>query len=104
MTWELREVGDIECTLDGSGIYVVIHRVVEKLVHKGIAGEIIRIRADVMTDGGEPLVSFIGRADNVRKAVVRWLNEQCYFPSLEHASYIGWELHRAETDPNFVQD
>ena len=117
MQWELREVGDTDCTMDDSGVYVVIHRVVRPESHKEYSGERVLVRADLQqshmaqtpaTD--EPIMSFIGTANNVQKHLIRFLQEHyggCDYGqsiSLEHASYIGYELHRAESDPQFVQD
>ena len=100
--WILIEATDVECTMDDSGVYTVIHRVIEwdGRVH---------VRADLMTDADEPLVSFIGTANNVRKRLIDWLRESCNLPprypiSLEHASYIGYEVQRAELMPDYVQD
>lgn len=123
MLFELREVSDVDCTMDDSGVYVVIHRIVEHLVHKGIAGEVVRIRADLMATGPNlkdatepfdpnpttdmPIMSFIGTANNVRKHLIRFLSAYGDMPqdiSNEHASYIGYELHRAEVTPNYMQD
>jgi len=98
MTWELREVKDTECTMDDSGVYTVIHRTADG-----------RVRADLMAvKGSEPIVSFIGTANAVRKALIRYLSNNRIgthpYISQEHASYIGYELLRAEMDPNYVQD
>ena len=108
MSWELREVSDVECTLDDSGVYVTIHRIVRSETHKEYYGTHILVRADLMTVDNEPIVSFIGTANAVRKHLIRFLmnDETGHYPciSQEHASYIGYELLRAETDPNYVQD
>lgn len=107
--WELKAVEDIDCTMDDSGVYVIISRVVKKMVHKGIAGEVVQVRADLMTSDGEPIISFIGKANNVRKHLIKYLVNYDYhrpgtWISSEHASYIGYELHRAESESNYVQD
>ena len=100
MQWELHQVSDMECTMDDSGVYVTIHRSVITNT----------VRADLWqtVDGGSdtPLVSFQGKANAVRKHLVRWMDESPdILPfSYEHASYIGYELHRAETTENYVQD
>lgn len=111
MQWELRQAGDIDCTLDASGVYVAIHRVVRTEVHKEHSGQVVRVRADLMTSAGEPIVSFIGTANNVRKHLLTFLALFCWeicteghMISHEHASYIGYELLRAETDEHYVQD
>ena len=130
MIWELREVSDVEYTLDDSGVYVVVHRVERKETHKEYAGVRVLVRADLMQEGlnmkdaadpifnpnpttDEPIISFIGTANAVRKHLIRFLvdhereGEQFTvgWPiSHEHCSYIGYELLRAETDPNYMQD
>jgi len=107
MEWKLIELqaqDEPECTLDDSGVYVVVNRVVERETHKEYAGERVRVRADIMTASDEPLISFLGSASHVRKVIAAWLTTQGFSLSLEHASYIGSELMRAELDPRFVQD
>lgn len=116
MTWKLHEVSDIDATIDDSGLYVVINRVVTRGVHKEYAGEIVTVRADLMqTDpSGGPthgLVSFVGKANAVRKHLIRFivdnflLSQQSTMAfSSEHASYIGYELLRAENTEGYVQD
>ncbi len=94
--------------MDDSGVYVVINRVVDTVTHKQYAGERVRVRADLMTAKDEPIVSFIGTANAVRKHLIHFLAEYLNLRwtafSREHASYIGCELLRAETDPQYVQD
>ena len=110
MTWELREVEDIECTLDDSGVYTVIHRIKTRYGnYRQTPIAPVHVRLDLITASVEPLMSWQGTANNVRKAVIAFLDERndeyyCCDISAEHASYIGYELHRAETDPNYVQD
>ncbi len=107
MIWELKEVDDVECTMDDSGVHVVIHRIVRTEKHKQYAGERVSVRADLNTDAGEPIVSFQGSANAVRKHLLAFIVEYCndLDPiSLEHASYIGFELLRAEVTPDYVQD
>ena len=110
MTWELVEATDVDCTMDDSGIYTVIHRVVNKTSHKERVGEHVLVRVDIMSaDKNDPLISFIGKADNVRKHVIRWIDDRHVIHeipriSFEHASHIGSEIKRAELDPMFVQD
>lgn len=118
MQWELREVNDIDCTMDDSGVYVVIHRVVKTETHKEYSGEKVLVRADLMADStsrsdlptDKPIMSWIGTANAVRKHLIAFLHvfrgphHTNHYPSLEHASYIGYELHRAETDPHYIQD
>lgn len=108
--WKLVHTTPIECTMDDSGVYTVINRIEESDTHKGYIGKRLSVRCDIMsTKDDEPLISFQGSANDVRKHVIRWIKTYSGLPSLaklswEHASYIGWELHRAETDPNYVQD
>jgi hypothetical protein len=59
----------------------------------------------------EPIQSFIGGSDNVRKAVMRWFDNHAAILkkglgiSLEHAAYIGAELERCDTERiDFVQN
>ncbi len=119
-TWELRTItDDIECTLDDCGIYCVINRVVPKVFtgqhDKGYVGQAVSVRVDIMgmnwdsvVGSDKPVMSFVGKADNVRKAVIRFLtsrqNGRTVNISNEHASYIGSEIARAELDEHFVQN
>ena len=122
MAWKLIKAEPMEATMDDSGVYVVINRIVTDEVHETYKGkrtyveQIVRVRADLMGTGTNadlvgdvPIVSFIGKANDVRKHLIRFIKTYSGLPSLaklswEHASYIGYELHRAETDPNYVQD
>lgn len=99
--WQLIRVDDIAWVQDRSGIYVVINWDVQTE----------SARLDVMTEAdAEPLQSFIGSADNVRKAVMRWfagrISQKAGLGiSLEHAAYIGAELERCDTERiDYVQD
>ena len=92
MTWELRDVQgmDIEATMDGSDMHTIINRTVNG-----------RVRIDVMrTSDNDPLLSYVGEADTVRKHVIGWLYNSGDISS-EHASWIGYELARAAFDPAF---
>ena len=120
---------DTETVMDDSGVYVVIRRVETVETHKGYSGIRVTVRADLMTnvecptmDGPpyfgkprlrhDPIMSFSGSANAVRKALIRFINEEHYITyvndemplGLEHASYIGYELLRAELTPNYQQD
>ena len=104
--WKLIEAMPVEATMDNSGIYVIINRLGR---HRPCPDLVSNVRADLMTNGGLTVVSFIGQAENVRKRLIAYLTEnQCTGGigpvSLEHASYIGKELYRASVDPMFVQD
>ena len=114
MTWELIQVTtEPEFQPDDSGVYTVIHR---QMVDTGKQGLQICVRVDLMSvEGDEPLISFSGPAEAVRKVLMRYLDGQnadgrdkpgCYgyLLSPEHTSYIGREIQRAATDPNYVQD
>lgn len=112
-TWKLRTItDDIECTLDNSGIYCTINRIVDNQHSKGYIGQAVSVRVDIMgiddaADRDEPVMSFVGKADNVRKAVMRYLtsrqNGRTWTISGEHASYIGSEIARAELNEHYVQ-
>ncbi len=109
MTWELEQVKPIDCTMDDSGVYTVIHRVVTKETHKEYSGERVQVRVDVLNvSSNEPIRSFIGNGNDVRKTVVRFIGDFLYPMnhrfSREHVSYIGYEIARAESDSNYVQD
>lgn len=99
--WQLIRVDPTERIQDESGAYVLINwdRSTDS------------VRLDVFTAGGEPLVSFVGYADDVRKHTMRWLTQTAEAggtmgsASLEHAAYIGAELERADTERiDYVQD
>ena len=119
MDWELRHVEDTEAVLDDSGVYVVVHRIETPETHKEYSGVRVSVRADLMRDStkcshletDEPIMSFAGSANAVRKALIRFVGDyhnmlphQGTPISREHAAYIGYELHRAESTPGFVQD
>ena len=103
-TWELIEAEPINCTLDDSRIYTAIHRKTSDKVHKGYPDSRVFVRCDIMTTDDNPLVSFQGLEDNVRKHVIEWIEEHGFEISTEHASYIGRELLRAVHDFNYNQD
>ncbi len=114
MEWELRHVEDVEAIMDDSGVYVIIHRVETTETHKGYSGIRVTVRADLMNSNAEarnmeaPIMSFSGSANAVRKALLRFIDKQFKgwgtMFSHEHASYIGYELLRAELTPNYQQD
>lgn len=110
MAWKLNKADDIECLMDDSGVYTIITRIAVRETHKEYAGTRISVRVDIITDHtinetcvDEPLQSFIGIGDNVRKHTIRWIKENNIKISLEHASYIGAECERAMLEPHFVQ-
>ena len=104
--WELEKVTEQECTLDDSGVYTVINRGGRD------NGKKVVIRVDVMqTEDDRPLRSFVGDGNDVRKCVIAWLNSPELLNttskgriSTEHASYIGYEIARAMSDENYIQD
>jgi len=107
MDWELIEVGpmEMECTIDKSGVYTIVNRVVRTETHKEYAGMRVLVRVDIMgTVDDSPMISFIGGAENVRKHVMAWLDTHILGVTVEHASYIGAEIHRASVEANYVQD
>ncbi len=106
--WTLNYAEPSECIMDNSGIYTVINRQEKTETHKQYAGMRVSVRIDVMADADVPLISFQGAAEDVRKAVIRWIENHFGFIhgrsfSIEHASYIGAELERAMSDTKYVQ-
>lgn len=101
--WELIEATPIECTMDDSGIYTVIHRRTGTETHKQYADCRVFVRCDIMTTDDMPLISFQGLEDDVRKHVIKWIGENGYTISAEHGSYIGRELFRAVHDFRYIQ-
>ena len=90
--WQLIEVEHVEWQPDDSGYHVLVHR----------PGP-FTVRVDVMEDE-EPIISFTGNADNVRKTLMRWFAAQAApWISREHAAYIGAEIARAEYIANYKQ-
>lgn len=108
--WQLHEVEEMECTLDDCNYYVTINRIEERREFKDRAATFVKVRADLMIHdhvGVVPVVSFVGSANAVRKHLMKYLTDRMVslgYPSPEHASYIGYELLRAETTPHYVQD
>ncbi len=102
--WQLHRVDDIEWTQDDSGVYVLISWDVKTESAR------LDIMAESFACSPVPLVSFVGRADNVRKAAMAWFDarisqQTSQRVSLEHAAYIGAELERADTERiDYVQD
>ena len=97
MNWELNKISHLDWIQDDSGYYTYIHSI-----------EIGVVRLDIMTTDNDPVVSFQGKADDVRKAVMRWFEDKnllIHIISLEHAAYIGAELAKAEIlGIDYVQD
>ena len=104
MQWELEQVKPIDCTMDDSGVYTVINRIVKTETHKEYSGQRVLVRVDILNIGIDiPVRSFIGVGNDVRKAVIHFIGNLYKF-SREHASYIGYEIARAEADVNYKQD
>lgn len=107
--WQLEKVSDIAWTQDDSGVYVYINWIwLECKDCKRICADCINdvVRLDIMhVKDDMPVKSFVGAADNVRKAVLNWLQDNKIAISLEHAGYIGAEIERADTERiDYVQD
>ena len=85
MKWELIEVTNVEWAQDKSGFYTLINVLP--------TGE---IRLDVMTSSHSPAISFQGEAADVRKAAMKYAEQNGWSLSLEHAAYVGYEIARAE--------
>ena len=83
--WKLIEVGETEYRPDESGFLSLIHY---------IGPDVVRL--DLMISPQEPVVSFQGRVDNVRKAEMQYIEDNCCCLSAEHAAYIGSELTKAD--------
>ena len=83
MAWELINCEAQNCTMDDSNHYTVIHYCGQGMV-----------RCDIMQGKDNPVKSYKGYFKDVRKYVVRFLSYAHI--SLEHASYIGEELARAD--------
>ncbi len=105
--WQLDRVDDLEYTQYRYCVYVYI----------SWDTNTDSVRLDVMSvpSGLEPLQSFIGTANNVRKHAVRWLSDNAGHAaaiglgfnqlSPEHISYIGYELARCDAERiDYVQD
>ena len=96
--WGLIKVEKTEWQQDASGIFTLIGYRPDGT-----------IRLDVMTDKYEPVISFQGKAENVRKVAMRWVWKNEYSVaskfSLEHASYVGEQLAKADLlKEKYIQD
>ncbi len=97
MDWKLNQSVETEYIPDQLAAYTIISK-----ANKGL------VRLDLMDVAGSPVESFIGTANAVRKDVVRALTgaNSLMYPneiSTEHASYIGYELAKAESEADYVQ-
>ncbi len=115
MDWKLNQSEETEYTPDNSGVYTIINKVTEVEYTKGVRTVSKSVRCDIMRESdNEPLQSFVGSANAVRKDAIRWISnyacprvlpndKEVNHISTEHASYIGYELARAETIEDYVQ-
>lgn len=110
MTWKLINVEHTDWIQDDSGYYTLIHYIKEncrkcdKACVDCIDGH---VRLDIMDRDDMPIVSFQGKASDVRKHVMQHIPAICSgrLISVEHASYIGAELARCELMQGlYVQD
>jgi len=93
--WQLQNVDNTEYIPDTSGVYVLIYW----------QNKTNTARLDIISNNHEPIQSFAGTANNVRKHAIRFLSDNGYNVSLEHASYIGLELEKADNMRiDYVQD
>ena len=84
--WNINIVDDTEFRQCPSGIYCLIYWQLQTS----------NVRIDLMSDKHEPIQSFVGSAENVRKHTMRFLAEHVPDVSLEHAAYIGSQLQLAD--------
>jgi len=96
---------EIDVPMDKTGFYTVIHRQEERVSHKQYNNVIIGVRIDIMHHPLHlPMISFVSsNMEVLRKKVIQWISHQTTDLSLQHAGYIGQELQRAFTTPNFIQ-
>jgi len=86
MQWQkIQTTDNIEWQKDDSGIYTLINW-----------NPSDNVRCDIMSDNHEPIMTFVGTSDNVRKHVIKFASDNGFSLSLQHASYIGRELALAE--------
>ena len=85
MVWKLINVPETEWKQNDSKYYSLIAYI-----------EPDKVRLDLMLHVQEPVISFQGQADNVRKAAMQYIDENCCNISAEHAAYIGSELTRVK--------
>ena len=98
--WKLINVTAIEWQQDESGYYCVIN-----FVNVDEESEERIVRLDILTTSDQPAISFQGYAENVRKTAMKYAEANGWNMSLEHAAYIGYELHKAEEQgTQYIQD
>ncbi len=92
--WRLHNVPDVAWQQDPCGIVCIINWI----------WTTDAVRIDLMQDD-RALVSFQGKAYNVRKHTMQWLAKYVPVFGLDHAAYIGAEIERADTERiDYVQD
>ena len=103
MSWELRKVKDVPTVMDKTtGFYTAINRKVNVAADRSMT---VCVRVDIL-DGWEhdtPIISFQGQGDDVRRALLQWFDDTGHCISADHAGYIGYEIHRAMVEPDYVQ-
>ena len=82
--WKLVTVPETKWRQDDSGYHSLINYIGEGVV-----------RLDLMLHVQEPAISFQGQTDDVRKAAMQYIDENCICISAEHAAYIGAQLAKA---------
>jgi hypothetical protein len=93
--WTKIRVSNMPCIFDNSGVYCNISFCQNK----------DEFRLDIMTIENEPVISFVGTVDGIRKSTMRYFEKNQVNISLEHASYIGSELSRvAIFKAEYIQD
>jgi len=93
MVWELKQIKHTEWLQDKSGYYTLINWIDKN-----------NVRLDIMNRDDMPVVSFQGKANDVRKHIMQHIDSR-WSLSLEHASYIGAELTKAAILKNkYIQD
>lgn len=99
--WQLTNVDDIAWTSDNSGVYCLINWQVQTDT----------VRIDFMTENTHnPIISFAGKSDNVRKAVGIWIDSRISQKTImqfsaAHIAYIGSELQKADIFRiDYIQD
>lgn len=99
--WQLQNVDHIDWTSDNSGVYCLIYWQVKTNT----------VRIDFLSsDNNDPIISFAGESDNVRKAVGIWIDSRISQKtsdkfSAAHIAYIGSELQKADIFRiDYIQD
>ena len=110
MTWQLIKVKQTDWEQDESGYYTLINYIKEDCRKCNKACIDGHVRLDIMDRDDMPVVSFQGKASDVRKTATQWIDSRISQKtslriSCEHASYIGAELARCELlGSDYIQD